>query len=177
MASDTEIFKTVHGVLVNINGLGVLITGPSGIGKSECALCLILRGSRLVSDDNVIVRNDSPATLKGSAPRSIRHLMHFRDLGIVNIKETLGESAVLEHSPVDIVIRLGDKNRKACMVSVPPEEIEYALLGVRLPYFAIPAGPAARTASAVGVTARNALSPHYRARCMRSVQNTITPGK
>lgn len=98
--------KSVHGVLVDIYGEGVLITGESGIGKSETALELIRRGHRLVADDVVEIKKVSAATLLGSAPEVIRHFIEMRGVGIVDIKQIFGVGAVKEIQNIDLVIHL-----------------------------------------------------------------------
>ena len=104
---------SVHGVLVDVYGEGVLITGESGIGKSEAALELVKRGHRLVSDDVVEIRKVSDDTLIGSAPDITRHLIELRGIGIVDVKMLFGVSSVRETQSIDLVIRLEewDKDR------------------------------------------------------------------
>lgn len=102
---------SVHGVLVDIYGEGVLITGESGIGKSEAALELVKRGHRLVTDDVVEIRKVSDDTLIGSAPEMLKHLIELRGIGVVNVKELFGASSVKETQNIDLVIRLEDWNK------------------------------------------------------------------
>ena len=97
---------SVHGVLVDVYGEGVLITGESGIGKSEAALELIKRGHRLVTDDVVELRKVSDDTLIGSAPDVTKHLIELRGIGIVDVKALFGASSVKDTQSVDLVIRL-----------------------------------------------------------------------
>lgn len=99
---------SVHGVLMDVYGIGVLITGESGIGKSEAALELIKRGHRLVTDDVVELRKVSDDTLVGSAPDITKHFIELRGIGIVDVKALFGASAVMETQQVDMVIRLED---------------------------------------------------------------------
>ncbi len=101
-------YMTVHGVLVDVYGAGVLITGESGIGKSETALELVKRGHRLVSDDVVVIRRVSDKTLVGSAPDITKHFIELRGIGIVDIKTMFGVSSVRETQSIDLVIRLED---------------------------------------------------------------------
>lgn len=98
--------KSVHGVLVDIYGEGVLITGESGIGKSETALELIRRGHRLVADDVVEIKRVSAATLLGSSPEVIRHFIEMRGVGIVDIKQIFGVGSVKQVQNIDLVIHL-----------------------------------------------------------------------
>jgi len=101
----------VHGVLVDVFGEGVLITGESGIGKSEAALELIKRGHRLVSDDAVEIRKVSDDTLIGSAPDVTKHFIELRGIGIVDVKTLFGVSSVKDTQSIDLVIRLEEWNR------------------------------------------------------------------
>ncbi len=102
---------SVHGVLVDVYGEGVLITGESGIGKSEAALELIKRGHRLVTDDVVELRKVSDETLVGSAPDITKHFIELRGIGIVDVKALFGASSVKDTQQVDLVIRLEDWNK------------------------------------------------------------------
>ena len=105
---------SVHGVLVDVYGEGVLITGESGIGKSEAALELIKRGHRLVTDDVVEIRKVSEETLVGTAPDITKHFIELRGIGIVDVKALFGASSVRETQNIDLVIRLEewDKDRE-----------------------------------------------------------------
>ena len=102
---------TVHGVLVDVYGEGVLITGESGIGKSEAALELIKRGHRLVTDDVVEIRKVSDDTLIGSAPDVTKHFIELRGIGIVDVKTLFGVSSVKDTQSIDLVIKLEDWNK------------------------------------------------------------------
>lgn len=102
---------SVHGVLVDVYGEGVLITGESGIGKSEAALELIKRGHRLVTDDVVELRKVSDETLIGSAPDITKHFIELRGIGIVDVKTLFGVSSVMDTQSIDLVIRLEDWNK------------------------------------------------------------------
>ncbi len=103
---------TIHGVLVDVYGEGVLITGESGIGKSEAALELIKRGHRLVSDDVVEIRRVSDETLVGSAPEVTRHFIELRGIGIIDVKTLFGVEAVKNTQNIDLVIQLEDWNKE-----------------------------------------------------------------
>ncbi len=102
---------TVHGVLVDVFGEGVLITGESGIGKSEAALELIKRGHRLVTDDAVEIRKVSDDTLIGTAPDITKHFIELRGIGIVDVKTLFGVSSVKDTQSIDLVIKLEDWNK------------------------------------------------------------------
>ena len=96
----------LHGVLVDVLGVGVLLTGKSGIGKSECALDLVIRGHRLVADDMIFIKKKMPAALVGQAEQQIQHLMEIRGLGIINIKDLYGVSSIREKKIIDLVLEL-----------------------------------------------------------------------
>ena len=102
---------SIHGVLVDVYGVGVLIMGESGIGKSEAALELIKRGHRLVSDDVVEIRRVSDETLVGSAPDITRHFIELRGIGIVDVKALFGVLSVRETQNIDLVITLEEWNK------------------------------------------------------------------
>lgn len=103
---------SVHGVLVDVYGEGVLITGESGIGKSEAALELIKRGHRLVSDDVVEIRKVSDETLIGSAPDITRHFIELRGIGIIDVKTLYGVQSVMDTTNINLVIRLEDWDKE-----------------------------------------------------------------
>ncbi len=96
----------IHAVLLDVLGLGILITGESGIGKSECALDLIVRGHRLVADDTVEVRRRSETILIGTCPELTRHHMELRGLGVINVKELFGIASTRSSKRVELVVQL-----------------------------------------------------------------------
>lgn len=132
---------SVHGVLVDIFGEGVLITGESGIGKSEAALELIRRGHRLVTDDVVEIRKVSDDTLIGSAPDITKHFIELRGIGIVDIKALYGVSSVKDTQSIDMVIRLEDwnKDKEYDRLGLEEEYTEY--LGNKVVCHSIPIRP------------------------------------
>lgn len=132
---------SVHGVLVDVFGEGVLITGESGIGKSEAALELIKRGHRLVTDDVVELRKVSDDTLIGSAPDITRHFIELRGIGIVDVKTLFGVSSVKDTQTIDLVIRLEDwnKDREYDRLGLEEEFTEY--LGNKIVCHNIPIRP------------------------------------
>ena len=132
---------SVHGVLVDVYGEGVLITGESGIGKSEAALELIKRGHRLVTDDVVEIRKVSDDTLVGSAPEITKHFIELRGIGIVDVKTLFGVSSVKETSQIDLVIKLEDwdKDKEYDRLGLEEEYTEY--LGNKLVCHNIPIRP------------------------------------
>lgn len=132
---------SVHGVLVDVYGEGVLITGESGIGKSEAALELIKRGHRLVTDDVVELRKVSDETLIGSAPDITKHFIELRGIGIVDVKTLFGVSCVRETQNIDLVIKLEDwdKDKEYDRLGLQEEYTEY--LGNKIVCHNIPIRP------------------------------------
>ena len=145
----------VHGVLVDILGVGVLITGPSGIGKSECALELVVRGHRLVADDVVVVKKTPGGKLIGSGPEIIKYLVEVRGLGIVNVRDLFGISAIKTKKAVDLVVELVLWDEKESYDRLGIDEHTYTVAGVSLPYMRMPVTPGRNIAIIVEVAARN----------------------
>lgn len=132
---------SVHGVLVDVYGEGVLITGESGIGKSEAALELIKRGHRLVTDDVVELRKVSDDTLVGSAPDITKHFIELRGIGIIDVKALFGASSVKDTQSVDLVIKLEewDKDKEYDRLGLEEEYTEY--LGNKIVCHTLPIRP------------------------------------
>ncbi|OPL15185.1 MAG: hypothetical protein AVO39_01925 [delta proteobacterium MLS_D] len=126
-----DIAVTVRGTLVNVSGTGVLIRGRSGSGKSSCALELVSRGHRLVTDDVVAIRRDPAGKLKGNAPPAIKNLIEIKGIGIVNIQRLFGGGAVVEESSVDAVFDLSAYGETTAVSDNKPAV--HTLLGVSLP--------------------------------------------
>jgi HPr kinase/phosphorylase len=132
---------SVHGVLVDVYGEGVLITGESGIGKSEAALELIKRGHRLVTDDAVLLRKINDETLIGSAPDITKHFIELRGIGIVDVKALFGASSVKDSQEVDLVIRLEDWDKDKDYDRLGLEENYTEYLGNKIVCHNIPVRP------------------------------------
>ena len=132
---------TVHGVLVDIFGEGVLITGESGIGKSEAALELIKRGHRLVTDDAVEIRKMSDEVLIGKSPEVTKHFIELRGIGIIDVKTLFGVSSVKEDQQIDLVVKLEDwsKDKEYDRIGMDEEYTEY--LGNKVICHNIPVRP------------------------------------
>ncbi len=132
---------SIHGVLIDVYGEGVLITGESGIGKSEAALELIKRGHRLVTDDVVELRRVSADTLIGTAPNITKHFIELRGIGIIDVKALFGVSSVRETQNIDLVIHLEDwdKEKEYDRLGMEEEYIEY--LGNKVVCHNIPIRP------------------------------------
>jgi HPr kinase/phosphorylase len=153
-------FVTAHGVLLDVYGIGVLILGRSGIGKSECALDLINRGSKLISDDIVEIKKSVSSKLFGNGPRQIKHLMEIRGVGIINIKDLFGTSSVIERREIDMVIELVQWSPDTDYERLGLDVKTYPILGVELPYLQIPVSPGRNIATIIEVAARNQSLKH-----------------
>jgi HPr kinase/phosphorylase len=163
----------MHGVLMDIYGLGTLIVGESGIGKSESALELIERGHRLVSDDIIEFYRESdhaskaPGILMGRSPNLTRYFMELRGLGIINVKDLFGPNSIRMRKSVDLVIQLERWEKATEIERLGLEEEKYAILGGNLPLVRMPVGPGRNLAMLIEVAARNHLlkqSGHHPAR-------------
>lgn len=146
---------SLHGVLVEVYGEGILILGDSGVGKSETALEIVKRGHRLIADDLVEVRKVSDKTLLGRSPEIIRHLIEIRGIGILDVKELFGVSAVKMQENVDFVINLElwDEKKNYERLGVHEESTE--ILGIDVPSLTIPVAPGRNLAIIVEVAAIN----------------------
>jgi len=148
---------SIHGVLLDVFGVGILILGKSGIGKSECALDLILRGHRLITDDMVSIQRRLPSVLFGSGFDVIQHHMEIRGLGIINIRHLFGVEAIRERKRIELVIELVAWEDQMEYDRVGLEEERYALLGVEIPMLKIPVTPGRNLSTIIEVAARNFL--------------------
>jgi HPr kinase/phosphorylase len=147
----------VHGVLVDVLGVGVLILGKSGIGKSECALDLVIRGHRLVADDVVQISRRTPAALVGSATEPLQFRMEIRGLGIINIKDLFGISAIRGKKVINLAIELAEWNAAHEYDRLGIDTAYYPILDVDLPYLQIPLRYGRNLTSIIEVAARNFL--------------------
>lgn len=132
---------SVHGVLVEVFGVGIQIVGKSGVGKSECALELVERGHRLVADDVVDIRSISDTLLIGSGAKLIRYHMEIRGLGIINIKQLFGVGAIRDKKQIQLVVSLEEWDSKKEYDRLGMEESVYTILGVEVPLLTIPVKP------------------------------------
>jgi HPr kinase/phosphorylase len=149
--------EIIHGVLMDVLGLGVLIVGDSGIGKSECALDLVVRGHRLVADDTVQIRPQGDSVVLGECPDPTRYHMELRGLGIINIKDLFGVAATRVAKRIELVVQLErwDEHREYDRLGL--DEKVYELFGVRVPFISMPVAPGRNLATLVEVAARNQL--------------------
>lgn len=147
---------SIHGVLVDVSGIGVLLTGESGIGKSECALDLVSRGHRLVADDVVEIRRRGE-DLVGQASSVIQDLIEVRGLGIINIVELFGVAATREHKRVELHIHLEFWSPEGEYDRTGLEERQKEILGTKVRSLLVPVSPGRNVAGIVEVAARNFL--------------------
>lgn len=161
----------VHGVLMDILGLGVLVVGESGIGKSECALDLVVRGHRLVADDTVELRCRAQSFLIGSCPELTRHHMEIRGLGLINVQDLFGVASTRSSKRVELVVQLErwEHGREYDRLGLDDEF--YEILGARIPMIRMPVAPGRNVAILVEVAARNQL---LRARGHHAARRLVT---
>src|SRR5687768_10511605 len=147
--------EVIHGVLMDILGLGVLIVGDSGIGKSECALDLVVRGHRLVADDTVEIHRRGEKDVIGTCPELTRHHMEVRGLGVINIRDLFGVASTRTSKRIELVVRLErwDPEREYDRVGL--DDSYYDLIGVRVPLVRMPVAPGRSVAILVEVAVRN----------------------
>ncbi len=146
---------TRHGVLLDVYGVGVLLSGKSGVGKSEAALELIKRGHQLVADDVVDICRISDNRLIGTCPEKVRHFMEIRGIGVIDVKALYGIGAVALSKTIDLIIELEtwDENRDYDRIGLKDDEIK--IMGVSVPHQTMPIRPGRNLAIIVEVAARN----------------------
>ncbi|MED3561591.1 HPr kinase/phosphorylase [Bacillus sp. MUM 116] len=145
----------VHGVLVDIYGVGVLITGKSGVGKSETALELVKRGHRLVADDCVEIRQEDQDTLVGTSPELIEHLLEIRGLGIINVMTLFGAGAVRSNKKISLVISLENWDSKKQYDRLGLDEEKMKIIDTDVTKITIPVRPGRNIAVIIEVAAMN----------------------
>lgn len=148
-------FTAVHGVLVDIYGVGVLITGQSGVGKSETALELVKRGHRLVADDSVEIRQEDYDTLVGTSPPLIEHMLEIRGLGIINVMTLFGAGAVRNYKKIALAVNLEIWDEKKQYDRLGLDEDKMRIMDVDLPKVTIPVRPGRNLAVIIEVAAMN----------------------
>ncbi len=148
---------SVHGCFIDVYGVGILLIGKSGIGKSECALGLVERGHRLVGDDVIVIRRKVQDAIFGSAADLIKYHMEIRGLGILNIKDLFGVSSIRQNKKIELVIELIQWLDDLNVERLGLDERTYSILGLEIPYLKIPVGPARDLTMIVEVAARNHL--------------------
>ncbi|MDR4949268.1 HPr(Ser) kinase/phosphatase [Neobacillus cucumis] len=145
----------VHGVLVDIYGIGVLITGKSGVGKSETALELVKRGHRLVADDCVEIRQEDQDTLVGTSPDLIEHLLEIRGLGIINVMTLFGAGAVRSNKRITLVMNLEIWDAKKQYDRLGLDEEKMKIIDTEIPKMTVPVRPGRNLAVIIEVAAMN----------------------
>lgn len=145
----------VHGVLLDIYGVGVLITGKSGVGKSETALELVKRGHRLVADDCVEIRQETENTLVGNAPKLIEHLLEIRGLGIIDVMTLFGASAIRSFKRISLVIELENWDEQKTYDRLGLEDEKMKIIETDLTKLTIPVRPGRNLAVIIEVAAMN----------------------
>ena len=146
---------TRHGVLVEVYGEGVLLLGESGVGKSETAIELVKRGHRLVADDAVEIKRVGVKRLVGSAPELIRHYIELRGIGVVDVQQLFGMSAVREDQDIDLVVNLEQWNDATMYDRLGLEQLYTVILDVKVPALTVPVKPGRNLAIIVEVAAMN----------------------
>lgn len=145
---------TMHGVLIEVYGVGVLLIGKSGIGKSETALDLIIRGHRLIADDSVEIRKDEDK-LFGQCPDLIRYFMEIRGIGIIDVERLYGVGSVKEYEYIDLVVELEFWDDKKAYDRLGLDEETIDILDIKVPKVTVPVKPGRNVAMIVEVAARN----------------------
>jgi len=146
---------SIHGVLVDVFGVGILITGESGIGKSECALELVERGHRLVADDVVDIVMLGEGQLVGSGAELIKYHMEVRGLGIINVRSLFGLGAVKDSIPIELMVQLEEWNENVFYDRLGIDDEYESILGVKLSRLKVPVRPGRNLSIIIEVAARN----------------------
>ncbi len=146
---------TIHGVLVDVYGLGVLIQGDAGIGKSECALELLKRGHILVADDVVQVQHRRGSYLRGSCPEPLKNHMEIRGLGLIDVKLLFGIGAILDRTRIELAIKLEPWSAQAAVDRTGLETRKLTILDVDVPLIRIPVSPGRNLAVLIEVASLN----------------------
>ncbi len=146
---------TRHGVLLDVYGVGVMLTGESGMGKSETALEMVKRGHRLVADDVLEIRRVAENRLSGTAPALTRHLLEIRGIGLIDVRYMFGVGAVIAEKSIDIVIEMEMWEDSKSYDRLGLDEQTIPILDVKIPYILIPVRPGRNLAIVVEVAARN----------------------
>ena len=148
---------TLHGVFMEVNGIGVLLTGDSGVGKSELALELISRGHSLIADDAPEFARIAPDTLSGSCPPTLKHFLEVRGLGVLNIQAMFGDSAIKETKYLRLIVHLEEMNDEQILNidRLRGSHQERKLLGVEIEQVTLPVAPGRNLAVLVEIAVRN----------------------
>ncbi len=158
---------SMHGVLLDVLGVGILLLGKSGIGKSEIALDLVMRGHRLVADDIVEVKRRTQDAVVGAGSEIIKHHMEIRGLGIINIKDLFGVAAIRERKKIEIVLELCEWDPDVEYDRLGVDDRKFRILDVEIPMLVVPVRPGRNMTTIIEVAARNhllKLQGHHSAR-------------
>lgn len=147
--------ETRHGVLMDVHGIGTLLLGPSGIGKSECALFLVERGHRFVADDQVILSLLPSEQILGRAPQPLRNHLEVRGIGIINVRDLFGANAVRSEKTVQLVVEICPWNDDEPFERLGLDDSTIEIFGVPIPMLRIPVRPGRNMAVILEVAARN----------------------
>ncbi len=174
---------SMHGVLLDVFGVGILLLGKSGIGKSEIALDLVMRGHRLVADDIVDVRRRTADSVVGAGSEIIKHHMEIRGLGIINIKDLFGVASIRDRKKIEIVLELVEWDPSVEYDRLGVEDRKFRILDVEIPMLIVPVRPGRNMTTIVEVAARNhllKLQGHHSAREFQDKLNraiAVAPGR
>ncbi|MCD8008258.1 MAG: HPr(Ser) kinase/phosphatase [Clostridiales bacterium] len=146
---------TRHGVLVEVYGEGILLMGESGVGKSETAIELIKRGHRLIADDAVEIQRTNPKTLMGSAPELIRYYVEMRGIGVIDVRQLFGMSAIKDSQTIDMIINLEQWREGMLYDRLGLDDFWTTILDVKIPTLTIPVKPGRNLAVIIEVAAMN----------------------
>ena len=149
--------ETRHGVLIDVHSIGTLLLGPSGIGKSECALFLVERGHRLVADDQVVLTRTPTGEVIGRAPPLLRHHLELRGIGIINVRDLFGATAVRDDKQVQLVVELCPQDPEEGFERLGLDDLSHPILGIQMTMLKIPVQPGRNMAVTLEVAARNQL--------------------
>jgi HPr kinase/phosphorylase len=164
---------SVHGCLVDVYGVGILLIGKSGIGKSECALGLVERGHRLVGDDVVVIRRKVQDAIFGSAADLIKYHMEIRGLGIINIKDLFGVSSIRQNKKIELVVEIVEWLEDLNVERLGLDVRTYSILGLEIPYLKVPVRPARDVTMIIEVAARNHLLQRMGFNAAREFDDTL----
>lgn len=147
----------IHGVLLEIFGLGVMLVGESGIGKSESALDLISRGHRLIADDIIQIKRRPDSVLEGTCPEQLRHLMEVRGMGVINVEELFGVTSVRRSKTIELMVSLDKWQAGQAYDRLGVEEFRREIMGVEIPVLLLPVAPGRNISNLIEVGVRNHL--------------------
>jgi|TARA_B100001971_G_C18128010_1_gene503182 HPr kinase/phosphorylase len=142
-----------HGVLISLYNIGILLIGKSGIGKSECAIELLNKGARLISDDIVIIENIR-GSLIGKPPDAIKELIEIRGIGIINVREIFGSNAIENESKIDLVVELISFNENHDYERLGYDTTFMNILNIEIPTMQIPVSPGRNLSTLIEIAAK-----------------------